>query len=47
MKSFYGRSLSDWDKKSTDVQNFQSLNEIHVFEELDFLIRNRNKDLKD
>jgi hypothetical protein len=47
MKSFYWTSLSDWDKKSTGVPNFQSLNEIYVLEELDSRIQNRNKGLKD
>jgi hypothetical protein len=29
----FRKSLSDWGKKSTGVQNFQCLNEIGVFEE--------------
>jgi hypothetical protein len=40
-------SLTDWDKKSTGVLYFQLLHEVDTFEELDSVIQNRNKDLKD
>jgi hypothetical protein len=42
----FGKSLSDWGKKSTGVPNFQSLNEAGVLEELDSPIQKREKSLK-
>jgi hypothetical protein len=42
----FGKSLSDWGEKSTGVQNFQCLNEIGVFGELDSPNQNRDKGWK-
>jgi hypothetical protein len=43
----FGKSLSDWGKKSTGIPNFYYLNEVDVLEELDSPIQKRDKRIEE